>query len=100
MISDEVAQFLQQGLSIHVATRDARMAPLGARALAMRVHDDGRRLTVYLAEAAAVRLRAALEVSRQAAVNVGRPVDDRPCQVKGVLEGMRSPGRPWPSSCG
>ena len=90
MIPDEVAQFLQEGLSIHVATRDAHMAPLGARALALRVHEDGTRLTVYVAEAAAVRLRGALEVSRQAAVNVGRPVDDRACQVKGVLEGMRS----------
>ena len=89
MIPDEVAQFLQQGLSIHVATRDAQMAPLGARALAVRVHENGRRLTVYVAEAAAERLRAALDASRQAAVNVGRPVDDRACQVKGVLEGMQ-----------
>lgn len=89
MIPDEVAQFLQQGLSIHVATRDAHMAPLGARALALRVHADGRRLTVYLAAAAAERLRAGLEASRQAAVNVGRPTDDRACQVKGVLEGMQ-----------
>jgi hypothetical protein len=89
VIPDEVAQFLQEGLSIHVATRDAPMAPLGARALALRVHEDGTRLTVFVAEAAVARLRPALEVSRQAAVNVGRPIDDRACQVKGVLEGLR-----------
>jgi hypothetical protein len=89
VIPDEVAQFLQEGLSIHVATRDAPMAPLGARALALRVHEDGTRLTVFVAEAAVARLRPALEDSRQAAVNVGRPIDDRACQVKGVLEGLR-----------
>lgn len=89
MISDDVAQFLQQGLSIHIATRDARMAPLGARALALRVDEDRRRLTVYVTETAAERLLPALESSRQAAVNVGRPEDDRACQVKGVLEGIR-----------
>lgn len=44
---------------------------------------------MYVADAAVARLRAALEVSRQAAVNVGRPVDDRACQVKGVLEGIQ-----------
>lgn len=92
MIPDEVARFLEQGLSIHVATRDAHMAPLGARALAVRVHGNGTRLTVYVAEAAAVRLRTPLEVSRQAAVNVGRPTDDRACQVKGILEALRPAG--------
>jgi len=89
VIPPAVASFLQEGLSIHVATRDARLVPLGARALALVVRDEGRAVTVYLADSAARRLRAALDVSRQAAVNVGRPSDDRACQVKGVLEAIR-----------
>lgn len=89
MISSEVAGFLEQGLSIHVASRDADLVPVGARALALRVGEDGRRLTVYLTQAAADRLRPALDASRQAAVNVGRPADDRACQVKGVVDAVR-----------
>ena len=51
-ISTELAAFLESGLSIVVATRDADLQPDGAViAWAARVRKDGKRLTVYLARA-------------------------------------------------
>lgn len=90
MIDGSLAEFLQQGLGIHVGTRDARHQPNGARALALTVDADGAHLTVYLAKVAATRLLADLESNRQIAVSLGRPVDDRACQVKGVVTAIRA----------
>lgn len=90
MIDGSLAEFLQQGLGIHVGTRDTRDEPHGARALALTVDADGVRLTVYLATVAATRLLADLESNGQIAVSLGRPVDDRACQVKGVVTTIRA----------
>ena len=89
MIDTELAAFLQEGVGIHIATRDAAMRPNGARAIAVRVEPDGTHLVVYVARAAAARLLADLEANGQAAVGFGRPIDDRACQVKGVFTGVR-----------
>lgn len=90
MIDGPLAEFLQEGLGIHVGTRDARHQPNGARALALVVDADGLHLTVYLAKIAAARLLADLESNGQIAVSLGRPVDDRACQVKGVVTAIRA----------
>jgi hypothetical protein len=89
MIDATLRAFLEQGLSLHIATRGRDMCPVGARALALRVHDDGVHLTAYVAQVGAARLLAPLDASRQAAVDVGRPEDDRACQVKGIVEVVR-----------
>lgn len=89
MIDEPLRDFLEQGLSVHLSTRDHGLTPVGARALAIRVHDDRVHVTVYLSAIAAARLVEPLEVSRQAAVNLGRPMDDRACQLKGVFVAMR-----------
>jgi hypothetical protein len=46
MIDAQLAAFLQEGVGIHIGTRDARLQPEGARALAARVETDGRYLVV------------------------------------------------------
>lgn len=89
MIDTELAAFLQEGVGIHVATRDSAMRPNGARAIAVRVEPDGEHLVVYVARIAAARILPDLEANGQAAVGFGRPVDDRACQVKGVFTGVR-----------
>jgi hypothetical protein len=89
MIGRDLAGFLEEGLSVHLGSRDDALRPRGARALAITVSDGGLQVTVYVAESAAGRLIPLLECSRQAAVNLGRPVDDRACQVKGVLVDIR-----------
>jgi hypothetical protein len=85
MIDAELSAFLHEGVGIHIATRNAALQPNGARALAVKVEDDGRHLVVYVARVAAARLLQDLEDNGQASVGFGRPVDDRACQVKGVF---------------
>jgi len=92
MIDTELASFLQEGVGIHIASRNAALEPNGSRALAVRVDADGRHLEVYLAAAAAARILPDLRANGQAAVGFGRPVDDRSCQVKGLFIGVRDAG--------
>lgn len=90
MLDRKLASFLQEGVGIHLGTRNERLEPDGARALAVSVDEDGAHLTVYIAELAARRIVPALTASGQAAVSFGRPIDDRACQVKGTLIGVRA----------
>lgn len=89
MIDAALAAFLEQGVGIHVGTRDERLEPNGARAVAAKVEDGGSHLVVFVAEIAAARLRRDLESNGQAAVVFGRPEDERSCQVKGVFVDIR-----------
>jgi hypothetical protein len=93
MLNATLAAFLEEGLGIHIGTRNARLEPNGARAVAVRVEGEGAELVVYVAEVAAARLLPDLEANGQAAVSFGRPVDDRACQVKGQLISVR-PAQP------
>lgn len=89
MIDAGTAEFLRDGLGIHIATRSARMEPNGARAVAVAVEQDGVHLLVYVPEVAAARVLPDLEDNGLAAVVCARPVDDRACQVKGTFAGSR-----------
>ena len=90
MIDSQLAGFLEGSVAIHVGTRNERLQPGGARALAARVDRDGQHIEVYLATAAASRVRANLEANGHVAVVFGRPTDDRACQLKGVFTGIRT----------
>jgi hypothetical protein len=89
MLDPTLAAFLQEGLGIHIGTRNQRLEPNGARALAVVVEDDGAHLVVYVAEVAAARLLPDLADNGRVAVSFGRPVDDRACQVKGDMVSVR-----------
>ena len=89
MIDPPLAGFLEEGLSIHIGTRDATLQPEGGRAAAVRVSQDGRQLLVYVPEAAFSRIRPNIEANGFAAIGFGRPVDDRACQVKGHVTSIR-----------
>jgi hypothetical protein len=69
MIDSALAEFLEEGLGIYVGTRNAAL--------------------VYVAEIAAPRLLPDLESNSYIAVSVGRPKDDRACQLKGLFAGVR-----------
>jgi len=90
MIDPGLAAFLEQGVGIHIGTRNDHLHPNGARAIAAKVEAAGSHLVVYVSEIAAARLRADLESNGQAAVVFGRPEDERSCQVKGVFVDIRS----------
>ena len=90
MIDGELAAFLQEGLGIHIGTRNERLEPNGARGLALKVDDDGTHFTVFLAKVAAARILSDLKSNGFAAVTIGRPVDERACQVKGTFVSARA----------
>jgi hypothetical protein len=89
MIDSQLAGFLEGSVGIHIGTRNGRLQPEGARALAARVDRDGQHIEVYLASVAASRVRANLDANGHVAVVFGRPTDDRACQLKGVFVGIR-----------
>jgi hypothetical protein len=89
MIETGLAAFLEEGVGIHIGTRNEALQPNGARAVAVRVEPGGEHLVVYLSRAAAARIVPDLESNGQAAVGFGRPTDDRACQVKGVFVSVR-----------
>ncbi len=88
-IPDELAGFLESGLSIVVATRDAEMEPDGAAAYAVRVHEDGTSLTLFLHEIAAEQLLRNLRSHPQIAIDLDLPTSHRACQVKGIYVSSR-----------
>jgi hypothetical protein len=89
VIDRALAGFLEEGVGIHIGARDERLRPFGARAIAVRVEEDGRHLLVFVSAAAAPRVVPHLQANGQAAVVFGRPVDDRSCQVKGLFTDVR-----------
>jgi hypothetical protein len=93
VISDELAEFLESGLSINVGTRDGELRPDGAVAWAARIHDDRAHLTIYMHKEAAASMLRNLTVHPEIAVAFDRPTSHRACQVKGRFVSTRS-GRP------
>jgi hypothetical protein len=89
MIDRTLAGFLEEGLAIHVGTRDASLVPEGTRATAIRADDDGQHATVYVPNVPHARLRPNLEANGQIAVVVVRVRDERSSQLKGVFAGAR-----------
>jgi hypothetical protein len=89
MIDRALAGFLEEGLSIHIGARNARLQPSGARAAAVTVDPDGSHILVYLPDLGASRILPDLEATGQAAVSFGRPTDDRASQVKGIVTAIR-----------
>ena len=89
MIDPALASFLEEGLSLHIGTRDATFQPQGARVAAVKVETGGLNLVAYVPEAAFSRIRTNLETNGLAAISVGRPIDDRACQVKGSVTDIR-----------
>jgi hypothetical protein len=89
MIDAQLAAFLEEGLGIHIGARNERLRPSGARAVAVKVEEDGLHMVVYVADVAAPRVLADLQSNGQAAVVFGRPTDDRACQVKGLCVDVR-----------
>ena len=89
LISDELANFLESGLSINVGTRDDELQPDGAIVWAVHVHDDRAQLTIYLHKDAARAMLRNLRAHPGIAVLFERPTSHRACQVKGRFVSTR-----------
>ena len=89
MLDDALTGFLEEGLAIHLGTRNEQLEPNGARVCAVKVDDDREHVVAYLPRAAAAIVLADLRANGQVALAFARPVDDRACQVKGVFVSER-----------
>lgn len=89
MIDKALTEFLEQGLAIHIGTRNEAMRPNGARVTGVRVEDQGRHLVAYVAAAATPAVFDDLKANGQAAVSFARPTDDRAVQIKGEFISLR-----------
>ena len=89
MIDQQLAAFVEDGVGIHIGTRNARFEPNGARAISLKVEEDGRHVVVYIADIAARRVLPDLESNGLAAIVLARPTDERACQIKGTFVSAR-----------
>jgi hypothetical protein len=89
MLDKSLTEFLEQGLAIHIGTRNAALRPNGCRVTAVRVEDQGRHLVAFLPKAATPAVLEDLRGNGQAAVSFARPTDDRAVQVKGEFISVR-----------
>jgi hypothetical protein len=83
MLDKSLTEFLEQGLAIHIGTRDARLRPNGCVVTAVRVEDEGRHLVAFIPKAVTPDVFEDLRSNRQAALSFTRPADDKAVQVKG-----------------
>lgn len=83
MLDKTLTEFLEQGLAIHIGTRDARLRPNGCVVTAVRVEDEGRHLVAFIPKAVTPAVFDDLRSNGQAAISFTRPSDDKAVQVKG-----------------
>lgn len=84
LVDDALAMFVQQAVSIVVASRDAANVPSLTRGIGCRVAADRRTVTVFVAAAQAGALLADLLASGVIAVVFSQPSTHRTFQLKGV----------------
>jgi hypothetical protein len=89
MLDKSLTEFLEQGLAIHIGTRNEALRPNGCRVTAVRVEAQGRHLVAYLPVAATSAVLEDLKSNGQAALSFARPTDDRAVQVKGSFISAR-----------
>ena len=89
MIASELASFLEDGLGLHIGTRNDLLEPSGARVVAIQADPDGLHVSIYMAGVAALRVLPDLRSNGQAAVTCARPTDERACQIKGTFVDVR-----------
>ena len=82
-ITRDLADFLESGLAIVVATRDGDLQADGTVGWAVRVNDDGSRLTLFMHEQAAAEMLRNLLRHPEIAIDIDQPTSHRACQVKG-----------------
>jgi hypothetical protein len=83
LIDEELAGFLQSGISMHAASAGPDNVAQIARAAGCRVAADRRRVTVYLVESQARELLALVQANGAVAVAFTKPLSHRTVQLKG-----------------
>ncbi len=83
LLRPDDAAFIQQGISISVASRDVRHVPSIARALGCRLTDGGRQVRLLLVRSHSETLLRDVEKSGQIAAVFTQPTTHRTLQIKG-----------------
>jgi hypothetical protein len=84
-LSDELLDFIAQGVSLLVGTCDGAQVPHAMRAVGLQIHDDRRHATVYLPEVTSRHTVTDVAVNPRVAVLVSQPLDHRSFQMKGAV---------------
>lgn len=94
LIDGELADFLQSGVSVHAASRDATNIPNLVRGLGCRVSADRRRVTIFLAASQCGRMLEDFAANGAIAFVASRPSTHRTVQLKGAdaKAGVPAPG--------
>lgn len=87
-VAAELADYMQSGVSVLIASRDARWMPACCRAMGVRVERGRRQLTVFVPVATGAELLAGIRASGRAAVCFARIEDHKALQVKGAVVGV------------
>ncbi len=87
-IDAELAAFIEGGVSILAASRDARCVPNLARALGCRVAPGRRRVTLFLLASKSAPLLADFRANGAIAVVFSQPSSHRTVQLKGTDAGI------------
>jgi len=98
MLDRQLADFLEDGLAIYIASRNAELEPNGAHVVALKVEGDLQHVVAFVPSVSAGPVLDDLRSNGQVAVVCTRPPDEKVCQVKGVFTGVRDAGpdeRPW-----
>ena len=83
MITEELAEFIQSGVSIQLGTRDARLVPDCIRLVGARVEPGRDEVTVFVPCGTGAKSIANLKDNGRIAVCFSRPADHRSIQIKG-----------------
>jgi hypothetical protein len=94
LIDEELAAFLQSGVSVHAASRDAQNVPDMVRGLACRLSADRRRVTVFLLASQCGEMLRDFAANGAIAFVASLPSTHRTVQLKGTdaVAGPPQPG--------
>jgi hypothetical protein len=88
-ITKELVEFLTSGVSILVATRDAKQRPEAVRGFAPSIASDRRHLDIIVPRGLGDRTIANVKANGKIAVAFARAIDNVSVQVKGTCRDMR-----------
>jgi len=93
-ISDDVLELFASGVDLYVATRSKDLMPESVLGMGIRVHQDRRTVTVYVATATAAATLSNLEDNGQIAATLSCPPNHKTIQLKGRCTGVRESAAP------
>ena len=88
-LSPKLVEFFESGVSVLVATRDAQLRPVCARAMGASVRRDGRVVTIFIPNPVASRTVENVRDNGAIAVTFVRPLTHEGVQIKGTCTSIR-----------